>query len=418
VTTSPEQADRSEKAAMKDLLDTLNMKPPAEELNQRHVILSKGAIVKRLTDTLQKQKRGNPVVLARSRPEAHVHRRTLLRMMRGSPLRAAWAIGSPIALGVIQWMILVFIFLIPTAVNPANEISLPNGGAIIAGLIAAIVTIFMTHISMTGNFTDRDTAAVEAYALEAPHVVLALLQSGRSATELESDVSFVNALSQDRRKETADIRRRTVSTICAIGQAYDKARADLGTADATRVDADAASAVMTTIASARRDVSGMEMEIRERDATVALPVAEEFSVRMAQLASGTAAVTGGPKPAVIGNAVASRIVENARKALEIDPDMTDDAGARVDALVDEHLPSLLKRHADAARHARVEDLLSINADLENGIELIRRSVEEGLSRIRTTKAEALRTEIAFLKSRRGENDPRLSAIPEGNRHVG
>ena len=404
---------------MKQLLETVGMSPSSEQLNQRHVSLSKGAIVKRLTDTLQKQKRGNPDVLARSQPEAHVHRRTLLRMMRGSPLRAAWAIGLPLALGAVLWMILLFVFLIPAAVNPANKsISLPDGGAIIAGLIAAIVTFFMTHSSMTGNFTDRDTAAVEACALEAPHVVLALLQSGRSATELEGDVNFVNALSQDSRPETSDIRRRAVTTICAIGRAYNRARADLGTADATSIDADATSAVVATITSARRDISAVEMEIRERDATVALPVAQEFSVRMAQLASGAVAVTGSQKPAVIGNAIASRIVENARKALEIDPDMTDDAGARVDALVDEHLPSLLQRHADAARHARVEDLLSINADLENGIELIRRSVEEGLSRIRTTKAEALRTEIAFLKSRRGETDPRLSAIPEGDRHVG
>jgi len=400
---------------MKDLLDTLNMRPPAEEIHQRHVILSKGAIVKRLTDTLQKQDRANPQVLAQSQPEAHINRSSLVSTMRRSPWRAAWAIGVPIAFGVMCWVFLAAIFSMESLVTNKN---LPLSGLIAATILAGLGTAAMLAAAITTEFTDRDAAAVKAYALEAPHVVLALLQSSRSATELESDVSFINALSQNHRKETAEIRRRAVSTICAIGQAYDKARAELDTADATRVDADAASAVMTTIALARRDVSGVEMEIRERDATVALPVAEEFSVRMAQLASGTATVTGSPKPAVIGNAVASRIVENARKALEIDPDMTDDAGARIDTLVDEHLPSLLKRHADAARHARVEDLVSINADLENGIELIRRSVEEGLSRIRTTKAEALRTEIAFLKSRRGENDPRLSAIPEGNRHVG
>jgi hypothetical protein len=215
----------------------------------------------------------------------------------------------------------------------------------------------------------------------------------------------------------ADIRRRVSATIYAIRIAHNRARGLLGTASTAGIDADAASAIMTTITSARRDMATIDAEIRERDSNVALPVAQEFSVRMAQLASGADVVTARPGPAVIGNAVASRIVENARKALEIDPDMTDDAGARVDALVDEHLPSLLERHADAARHARVEDLLSINSDLENGIELIRRSVEEGLSRVRTTKAEALRTEIAFLKSRRGENDPLLSAIPEHGKGV-
>lgn len=72
-----------------------------------------------------------------------------------------------------------------------------------------------------------------------------------------------------------------------------------------------------------------------------------------------------------------------------------------------HLSKPMSRHADSAGHATLEDLSSIDATLDQGLELVRLSLEEGLSGLHGEKVDALRTDIAFLRLRRGrpESDP-------------
>lgn len=116
--------------------------------------------------------------------------------------------------------------------------------------------------------------------------------------------------------------------------------------------------------------------------------------------------TGGASP--IGNARIGRILANAEKALAVDPDLMDDAGSRIDDLVRKHLPRLMQRHAEASKVRPVEELASIDADLDEAVELVRASVEEALSRLKDASRDALRNEIGFLRLRRG--DPSLQLV--------
>lgn len=109
----------------------------------------------------------------------------------------------------------------------------------------------------------------------------------------------------------------------------------------------------------------------------------------------------GPRVRVdTGDASINRIVANAEAALEIDPDLTDAAGARIDSLLSEHLPRLLDRHADLSAHSRIQDLGKADAELATGLDLVAASIGEGLDGMNDERADALRTEVAFLRARR------------------
>lgn len=107
-----------------------------------------------------------------------------------------------------------------------------------------------------------------------------------------------------------------------------------------------------------------------------------------------------------GDASMNRIVANAEAALAIDPDLTDAAGARLDALLDEHLPRLLERHADLSAHARIQDLGAADADLAKGLDLVAASIDEGLDGMNDERADALKTEVSFLRARRAGSELR------------
>lgn len=111
--------------------------------------------------------------------------------------------------------------------------------------------------------------------------------------------------------------------------------------------------------------------------------------------------------AAVGNARIERIMANAEKALAIDPDLTDDTGARIDDLVRKHVPRLLAVHAEASRARPVEDLGSIDDALDEGVEMVRASVEEALGRLQDASGDALQTEIGFLRLRRGDDTLKL-----------
>ena len=112
-------------------------------------------------------------------------------------------------------------------------------------------------------------------------------------------------------------------------------------------------------------------------------------------------------PRAVGSARINRLVENAEQALAIDPELVDAGGARVDALVREHLPRLLARHAELSLCAPLDGIGDADVRLEEGVELVRASVAEAIAGMRHARADALRTEIAFLRLRRGaEGDGR------------
>lgn len=118
------------------------------------------------------------------------------------------------------------------------------------------------------------------------------------------------------------------------------------------------------------------------------------------------------KGVAYGNARVQGISTIGRALLEIDADATDEAGARIDSLVDRHLPALVTKHASAVGIARIEDIASIDLEFERGLEQVRASVEEAANRIRGERADELRTQVAFLKMRRGGETPALlRAVP-------
>ena len=118
------------------------------------------------------------------------------------------------------------------------------------------------------------------------------------------------------------------------------------------------------------------------------------------------AVGSVPLPsAPTGNARAAGILRLCAEALAIDPDMTDPDGGRIAPLVHEHLPRLLKRHAQASIGAPASELPGIDADLEKGLETVRADVERALASTRSARRDALATELGFLRARHPTDRP-------------
>jgi hypothetical protein len=109
-----------------------------------------------------------------------------------------------------------------------------------------------------------------------------------------------------------------------------------------------------------------------------------------------------PTRMLIPSARISRIIGTAEKALSAHPDMTDANGGRIDALVRTHVPRLLETHAVAAGTATSQEMEEVDAALDQAIELVRASVEEGVGRIHDDAMSALATELRFLSLRKGD----------------
>lgn len=117
-------------------------------------------------------------------------------------------------------------------------------------------------------------------------------------------------------------------------------------------------------------------------------------------ASRVGAAPPTPSTSLTGNARINRLVANAEAALEIDPELVDAGGARIDALVRDHLPRLISRHAELSLCTPLDGIDDADHRLEEGVELVRASVAEAIAGLRGNRADALRTEIAFLRMRR------------------
>jgi len=104
-------------------------------------------------------------------------------------------------------------------------------------------------------------------------------------------------------------------------------------------------------------------------------------------------------PMPSGNAQAARVLRLCREAVAREPDLVDAKGTPIAPLVEQHLPRLMLKHAEAARIAETSELAAIDAEMMEGIERVRLAVEEALVVSRVDKREALRTELAFLEYR-------------------
>jgi hypothetical protein len=100
-----------------------------------------------------------------------------------------------------------------------------------------------------------------------------------------------------------------------------------------------------------------------------------------------------------GNAQAARVLRLCREAVAAEPDLVDASGNRIAPLVEKHLPSLMRRHAEASLNAATKDLAAIDEELTAGIEIVRSAVDEALRVSSVARRDALRTELRFLETR-------------------
>jgi hypothetical protein len=100
-----------------------------------------------------------------------------------------------------------------------------------------------------------------------------------------------------------------------------------------------------------------------------------------------------------GNARIARVTRLCRRALALDPDLTDRNGAPIRPLVERHLPELIRIHAEAAATAPSEGMHEVDAALERGVETIRHAVEEALSLLHDQRRDELATQLRFLEAR-------------------
>lgn len=112
-----------------------------------------------------------------------------------------------------------------------------------------------------------------------------------------------------------------------------------------------------------------------------------------------------------GNAQAARVLRLCREAVAAEPDLVDSLGTPIRPLVDQHLPELMRRHAAASAIAADCDLAGIDADLMEGIDRVKKAVEEALSCSAVTRRQALRSQLAFLELRHPDPVPLLEALP-------
>jgi hypothetical protein len=343
-------------------------------------------------------------------PAQHVSEpKGLGRLFHPSSFRRT-TMGTNLAIGAGGGMASGFVatMLIESVLVPLN-MGIPGIPLLIASSLALMPPAY--GIAAWRQTSTDDDAAMSRFTTMAEDAIRGAMWDGRiegNRILKEKSRTLVNSTDA----ASSGLRRRTVIRIASIQQAFQKSLGRLGTAskdEAVRLRDEAIRAVATE---AVREHEAFLQEMRDRDARGAGGAIDMLRDEIGGLLS---IGSNSSNPIMIphvgtGRAHVDRLISKAEEALAIDPNMTDRQGARVDAAIHEHLPRLLQRHADTAKQARVEDLAETDRMLDEGVELIRLSVEEGLEGLRHEKADALRTEIGFLRLRRAGSDGPLRPI--------
>jgi len=336
----------------------------------------------------------------------------LRRVFHPSSLRGdEITINAAIAIGGGGFAGLVGAMLIEFALLPMH-MALP-GIPLLIGLSVGLTPVAygISAWKRTGN--DDAAAQTKFSAMARTAVEQSLHPLNRQADRDLRDAALKVIQSTDVASE--EPRRRATMRIAAIQRAYHRSLSRLGTASKEEAVRIRNEAVRALAAEAVREHEAVLQQRLENDARGAGGAIEDLRDEISGLLS-----IGASKDATVliphtgtGRAHVDRLISRAEEALLLDPDMKDRSGARVDAAIHEHLPRLLQRHADTAKSARIEDLAGTDRMLDEGVEMIRQSVEEGLEGLRHEKADALRTEIGFLRLRRSGVDGPLNPIGSG-----
>lgn len=104
----------------------------------------------------------------------------------------------------------------------------------------------------------------------------------------------------------------------------------------------------------------------------------------------------------------ARALSLAERALATHPDMVDAGGARIDHLVQKHVPRLLALRNEALSSASVERMESVDRAFSAAFDGVVSSIEEGIASIHDETMERLSTEMRFLSIRSDRSPERTT----------
>lgn len=276
----------------------------------------------------------------------------------------------------------------------AKQNGIPFDGTLVLTIMLAVIIPCWIYVQVMAAAVDTWAKAHSAFNGAAYRI----------ANDLKPNnlvlMSQFEALRSDHRAEVRDLRNATTLRIAEIARLHGEASSSVGINETPTVNAARDEAALRVIRTAVADHQRIRDDLAQAARRREVLALGELETALASIKTfGTSSVIAkGAAP--LGNAVVTRLAANAEAALAIDPDLVDSAGARIDALVRQHLPRLLQRHADLALHARIGDLAAADRDLEEGVELVRTSIEEAISGLNHERADALRSEVHFLRMRR------------------
>jgi hypothetical protein len=219
--------------------------------------------------------------------------------------------------------------------------------------------------------------------------------SARSTEERRTLHADVKRIAHD--DETSDLAIDMVTRIATLHEEYQAATKDAGRADTSAIKQEASTALEAITQDAMARYADIDRRLRMRDDAKLEMVSRRFS-EAARSVSSLPAITQALPPHS-ATAALQRLVGLGEDALAVDPDLVDGTGSRLDALVREHLPTLLRVHAEAARSPS-SDLARVDGELEKGLEEIRAGIEDALARDAQRRFDRLVDQVAFLHMRR------------------
>lgn len=105
----------------------------------------------------------------------------------------------------------------------------------------------------------------------------------------------------------------------------------------------------------------------------------------------------------------ARVLTLASRALASHPGMVDAGGARIDQLVQVHVPRLISLRAEALETARSQDIEAVDRGFDAAFDSVVARIEEAIGSIHDETMDRLATEMRFLTARRGDA-PLLTAV--------
>lgn len=265
------------------------------------------------------------------------------------------------------------------------------------GTISTVGVPLTAFLAANGGVASERRMALAYHVDHAYDRAFSLIAGNQSAALMTTQL-----LGKDTGHDVRALRERTALALAEVVRLnQDVTNASKGQRDIEAENA-TSEAIVEIMRSARAEYDAIIAERTDENDRARIEARNRLKAALpSAVALGRGERRAGPRVRVdTGDASINRIVANAEAALEIDPDLTDAAGARIDSLLSEHLPRLLDRHADLSAHSRIQDLGKADAELATGLDLVAASIGEGLDGMNDERADALRTEVAFLRARR------------------